>query len=166
VLAGHVGAALALGRADRDIIVGTLVFASLLPDVLLWCFVLLSLEGISIPADFSRNHQLQFIFPYSHGLAGGLCWAALAAIVIYAVYLRRKKAKLRHAAVVGAAAFSHWLLDALVHVPELPLAGDRSVKVGLGLWQSMPVALTAEPLLSSSASTCICRVRSFQGEEE
>ena len=48
---------------------------------------------------------------------------------------------------VGTAVFLHWLLDALVHVPELPLAGASSVKVGLGLWQSMPVALIAEALI-------------------
>lgn len=147
MLAGHVGAALALGRADRDINVGTLVFAALLPDVLLWCFVLLGLESISIPADFAGSHQLQFTFPYSHSLMVGLCWAALAAIAAYALYLRHKEARLRHATVVGAAVLSHWFLDALVHVPELPLAGAQSTKVGLGLWQSMPVALTVEALI-------------------
>ena len=47
----------------------------------------------------------------------------------------------------AGAVFSHWLLDALVHVPELPLAGAGSLKVGLGLWQSMPAALVVEALV-------------------
>lgn len=53
----------------------------------------------------------------------------------------------RVAATVGIAVFSHWLLDALVHVPELPLGGENSRKVGLGLRRSMPVALGVEALL-------------------
>ncbi len=50
----------------------------------------------------------------------------------------------RIAVLVAAAVFSHWLLDALVHLPELPLAGAGSPRVGLGLWQAMPVALLVE----------------------
>jgi len=49
---------------------------------------------------------------------------------------------------VGLAVFSHWLLDALVHAPELPLAGASSAKAGLGLWASMPVALAVEALIT------------------
>ena len=48
---------------------------------------------------------------------------------------------------VGAAVFSHWLIDALVHQPEMPLAGASSPKVGLGLWQNMPIALAVEALI-------------------
>lgn len=70
-----------------------------------------------------------------------------AGTAIFIWYPRLKEEKLRAAALVAAAAFSHWLLDALVHVPELPLAGARSMKVGLGLWQSMPVALAAEAFI-------------------
>lgn len=55
--------------------------------------------------------------------------------------------KYRAATLVGLAVCSHWLLDALVHVPELPLAGASSMKVGLGLWQAMPVALVVESVL-------------------
>ena len=36
--------------------------------------------------------------------------------------------------VMAAAVFSHWLLDLVVHVPDLPLWADR-IKVGLGLWR-------------------------------
>ena len=39
------------------------------------------------------------------------------------------------AALVGAAVASHWLLDLIVHVPDLPLAGNDSPKLGLGLWR-------------------------------
>jgi hypothetical protein len=39
------------------------------------------------------------------------------------------------------------LLDALVHAPELPLAGPQTRMIGSGLWHSMPSALTVESLI-------------------
>ena len=41
---------------------------------------------------------------------------------------------------------SHWLLDALTHVPDLPLWPGGPV-VGLGLWQSIPATVIVEGLL-------------------
>jgi hypothetical protein len=106
MFAGHVGAALAIGRGERRINPGIFVFASLLLDVLLWIFVLVGWEAVTIPPNFAFTHQPEFVFPHSHGL-----------------------------------------MAALVHVPELPIAGASSMKVGLGLWQAMPVALALESVL-------------------
>ncbi len=36
--------------------------------------------------------------------------------------------------IVGLVVLSHFLLDGLVHVAGLPLVGENSPKVGLGLW--------------------------------
>jgi hypothetical protein len=147
MFAGHIGAGLAIGRADRRINVGVLVTAALLLDGVLWLFILLGWESVSIPADFSRSHQPHFSFPYSHSLLGSLAWSILAALAACWWFPRSSGMKLRAAALVGAAAFSHWLLDALVHTPELPLAGPQSGVVGLGLWDAMPLALTVESLI-------------------
>ena len=46
------------------------------------------------------------------------------------------------ALVVAAAVFSHWLLDLIVHTPDLPVWSDASPKLGLGLW-NFPVATYA-----------------------
>jgi hypothetical protein len=147
MFAGHVGAALAIGRAERRVNVGAFVFAALLLDVILWPLVLLGWESITIPPNFASTHQPEFVFPYSHGLLASIAWSALAGTAFLIWYPHLKKGKSRAAVLVGIAVFSHWLLDALVHVPELPLAGASSMKVGLGLWQSMPVALLAEALI-------------------
>lgn len=48
--------------------------------------------------------------------------------------------------VVGVAVFSHWVLDLLVHRPDLPLYDD-SAKVGLGLWDRPVPAFGLEMLL-------------------
>ena len=47
---------------------------------------------------------------------------------------------------IGVAVFSHWLLDFLVHRPDLPLYDD-TLKVGLGLWNYPVVALSLEAAL-------------------
>jgi hypothetical protein len=147
MFAGHVGAALAIGRAERRVNIGVIVFAALLLDVVLWLLVLLGWESITIPPNFASTHQAEFVFPYSHGLLASIAWSALAGAATFIWYRRLKERKLRAAVLVGTAVFSHWLLDGLVHAPELPLAGAVSTKVGLGLWQSMPVALVAEALI-------------------
>lgn len=144
MFAGHIGAGLALGRVERRVNVGVLVLAALLLDAALWVFVLLGWETVTIPADFATTHQAKFVFPYSHGLLAGLLWSALAGALALAWCGRLKEARWRVAVVVGAAVFSHWILDALVHMPEMPLAGGGSTKLGLGLWQSMPLALGVE----------------------
>jgi hypothetical protein len=42
---------------------------------------------------------------------------------------------------------SHWLLDFLVHRPDLPLTIQGTERFGLGLWNSLPGTLAAELLL-------------------
>jgi membrane-bound metal-dependent hydrolase YbcI (DUF457 family) len=147
MFAGHVGAALAIARAEPRLNVGAFVGAALLLDVALWLLVLLGWESLAIPADFASTHQPRFVFPYSHGLAAGLVWSCLAAAGAWAVYRRLGTARARAAVLVAAAVFSHWLLDALVHRPEMPLLGASSRAVGLALSDNMPLALAVEAAL-------------------
>jgi len=147
MFAGHVGAALALGRVERRLNVGVLVTAALLLDLALWCFVLVGWESVGIPAEFARTHQAEFVFPYSHGLLAGVLWSALAGAAGLLTLAHLSRAKWRAAALIGAAAFSHWLLDALVHRAELPLFGAASPRIGLSLWNAMPIALVVEAAL-------------------
>jgi len=144
MFAGHVGAAMALGRVERRLNLGVLVFAAVFLDFVLWLLVLLGWESAVIPANFNATHQPVFVFPYSHGLLASIGWSALAGIATFLWYPRLNHAKVRAAILVAAAVFSHWLLDALVHSPELPVAGASSAKVGFGLWQVMPAALAVE----------------------
>ena len=144
MFAGHIGAGLAIGSAERRVNVGLFVAAALLLDIALWVFVLAGRESVAMPSNFASTHQAEFVFPYSHGLLGGVVWSALAASAAWAIFARLGTARLRLALLIAAAVFSHWLLDVLVHRPEMPLTGNTSPLMGLGLWNSMPVALVAE----------------------
>jgi len=71
--------------------------------------------------------------PWSHGLFMSLVWSVAAAAVGYWVFRDR-----RTSVVLGLVVFSHWVLDFIVHLPDLPLLFDASPKVGLGLWGTGP----------------------------
>lgn len=144
MFAGYIGAALVIGRSERRVNVGAFVLAALLLDVVLWGFVLLGWESVVIPPTFVATHQAEFVFPFSHGLATSLAWSVLAGLAAFVACSRLGASRFRAAMLVGAAVFSHWLLDVLVHVPELPIVGAGSTRVGLGLWQNIPLALAVE----------------------
>jgi len=150
MLAGHVGIALAAHRLERRLNLGALIFAALLLDVLLWCLLLAGIESAEIPADFAQRHQLRFEFPYSHGLSSSLVWSGLAGVAVYAWGRRLTGGRWQAAWLMAATVFSHELLDMLVHVPELPLAGRDSIKLGFSLWNHLPSALAVEVALTAT----------------
>ncbi len=69
--------------------------------------------------------------PWSHGLFMSVVWSILIAGITYLIYRDRHSAR-----VMGLVIMSHWLLDFIVHPPELPLLFTGSPIVGLGLWLS------------------------------
>ena len=127
--------------------VGVFVGAALLLDIVLWLLVLLGVESVAIPSDFASTHQPKFVFPYSHSFLAGVLWSAIAGAAAFLACSDRPALKRRAAVLVAAAVFSHWLLDALVHRPEMPLTGSTSPMVGLALWNSLSAALGVEALL-------------------
>jgi hypothetical protein len=71
--------------------------------------------------------------PWSHGLFMSVVWSAVAAAIAYLVFRDR-----RAGAALGLVVFSHWVLDFIVHTPDLPLLFDGSPVVGLNMWGSGP----------------------------
>jgi glycerol uptake facilitator-like aquaporin len=138
---GHAAVALSASRGAPQINVGILIFAAFLADFLLGIFAAFGLEQAHIPPNYAIRHYLTFTFPYSHGLAALLLWSAIfAALVCWA----QKGDRQRLFLVISGLVLSHFVLDALVHVPELPLVGESSPKIGLSLWNHLPAELTLE----------------------
>ena len=145
MFAGHLAAGLVLKKMERRINLGWLFFAAMFHDFLLGILVLLGLEQIHIPANFAQTHYLTFTFPYSHGLAASIIWSLLGFGITYAVLPRWSTKERRQAGlVIAIAVFSHFVLDWFVHIPEMPLLGDNSPKLGLSLWNNLPLALGLE----------------------
>jgi hypothetical protein len=63
------------------------------------------------------------------------------------------------ATLVGLAVFSHWILDFIVHRPDLPLY-DNTAKVGLGLWNQPAPAFGLEAVLLFGGMWLFLRGRS------
>ncbi len=145
---GHLSAGLVLKKMESRINIGWLFFAALFHDFLLGILILLGVEQVHIPTNFAQFHYLTFTFPYSHGLAASVFWSVLAFGITYMALPHWKSAERNQAGIaMGLAVFSHFVLDWMVHIPEIPLLGESSLKIGLGLWNNLPLALTLEVAL-------------------
>jgi hypothetical protein len=152
---GHFGVALALKRAEPKLSLGTLFVAVQLADLLWGVFLLLGWERARIVPGYTRVTPFEFLdYPISHSLVGAVVWGVVAAALYYSWPTRDTTRHWQAAALVGLAVLSHYPLDVLVHVADLPLAGNDSPKLGLGLWNH-PLATMVAELLAFSIGLAI-----------
>ncbi len=145
---GHFGVAFALKRAEPKVSLGTLFVATQLVDLLWGAFLLLGWEHVRILPDDNPLLTLQFYdYPITHSLAGALGWGVAAAVLYYSWPTRDTTRHWQASALVGAAVASHWLLDLIVHVNDLPLAGNDSPKFGFGMWRHFGASVALELLV-------------------
>ena len=138
---GHYGPSFAGKRAKNSVPLWVLFVAVQLLDVFWSIFVILGIEKVRIVPGITRTNPLDLYYmPYTHSLDGALIFSLAAGL---AYWLLRRVDGWPGAAIVSAAVFSHWILDLLVHRPDLPLY-DNSAKVGLGLWNFPVLALALE----------------------
>jgi len=139
---GHFGVALAAKKVAPRTSLGTLILAAQFIDVLWPLFLLLGIEHVRIAPGITKVSPLDFTdYPISHSLLMVMLWAILFGGTYYV--LRRYP---RGTLVVAAAVLSHWVLDFIVHRPDLQLRPGGQVRVGLGLWNSVPASIAAEIL--------------------
>jgi len=145
---GHYGVAFALKRAEPKLSLGTLFISVQLLDLLWGIFVLLGWEHARIVPGHTAITPLDFVdYPISHSLVGALAWSLVAAAVYYSWPTRDTSRHWQASAIVGLAVFSHWPLDLLVHIGDLPLMGNASAKLGLGLWNNRGATIALEFLM-------------------
>jgi hypothetical protein len=137
---GHFGVALAARRVAPKTSLGTLILAAQFLDFLWPVFLLLGIEHVRITPGSTRVSPLDFTdYPVSHSLLMATVWAVLFGCIYFV--LRRSA---RGALVVSAAVLSHWVLDFIVHRPDLQLWPGSETRVGLGLWNSLPATIVVE----------------------
>ncbi len=145
---GHYSAALALKGSEKKASLGWLFLAAQLPDILISLFVLLGIERVNMVENYTQSTNYQFAFiPYSHSLVGSFAWAVVAYVIARTLPAKKVTNRKTIALVVAVAVFSHWVLDWIVHTPDLPVLGNGSPKVGLGLWNNAPLTFTLEAVL-------------------
>ena len=138
---GHYGPAFAAKPLEKRIPLWLLFLAVQWLDVGWSALVMLNVERLRIVKGFTEGSSLDLYYmPFTHGLIGALALSAALGAVVSLFYRERRTAIL---AVVAGAVFSHWILDLVVHVPDLPLLGD-SYKVGFGLWRHVWVSFPLE----------------------
>jgi membrane-bound metal-dependent hydrolase YbcI (DUF457 family) len=139
---GHFAVGFGLKRAAPAVSLGTLFLGAQFIDLLWPTLLLAGVEHVEI-APGAAGPPLRFThYPVSHSLAMVMVWAGLLG---GGHYFWRRSA--RGAAVVAAAVVSHWVLDLLVHHPDLPLAPGTEFRAGFGLWGSLPLSLALEVAL-------------------
>ena len=137
---GHYGVSFAARNTDTSVPLWVLFIAVQLLDVGWSALVLLGVEKVRIVPGITASNPLDLYYmPYTHSLVAALLWSAGA----FAVYRLAIRGGRTGALVVAAAVFSHWVLDFVVHRPDLPLYDDTA-KVGLGLWNLPAVAFGLE----------------------
>ena len=139
---GHHAVGFASKRFAPRTSLGLLMAAPLLLDLLWPIFLLLGIEHARIESDNPPFLRIDlYDYPWSHSLLmtvvcsvlfGGGYWLAT----------RYKPGGI----VIGLGVLSHWVLDFIVHRPDLPLY-PGGPKVGLGLWSSTGGTIAIESTL-------------------
>jgi membrane-bound metal-dependent hydrolase YbcI (DUF457 family) len=141
---GHYGVSFAAKRAEGTIPLWVLFLAVQFLDVLWAPCILLGIERVRIVPGITASNPLDLYYmPYTHSLVAALVWSCVGALAYQFI---ARPSRRQTSAIVGLAVFSHWILDLVVHRPDLPLY-DNSAKVGLGLWNHPAVAFGLEAAL-------------------
>ncbi len=140
---GHFGVGLGAKKPAPRVSLGTLFLAAQFLDLLWPTFVLLGWEHVNIQPGNTKLTPLEFsYYPFSHSLTMALIWGLLFGLVYFFI-----KRNFKGAFLLGLCVVSHWVLDLLVHRPDLPLFPGNSLLVGFGLWNYPVFAITVECLI-------------------
>ncbi len=146
---GHYGVALGLKKADKAISLGLLFLAVQAVDILWPIFVLLGVEKVAIVPGITAANPLDFVYyPFTHSLLAAFFWSAVVWFLCRWLPMTPGSHPRRAAWILSAAVFSHFVLDFIVHRPDLPLfPGGGSIKIGLGLWNHLGAAYLLEGVI-------------------
>ena len=158
---GHYGASFIAATLPKAPRLGTLFIAAQLID---FGFFALELAGVEhmrlVPGITAMNPMDLYDMPWTHSLVGALDWSAGFALLLW-LSLRNGMAAL----IGGAVVLSHWLIDLLVHRPDLTIAGSPP-SFGFGLWNHPEIEIPLELVLAFGGLAWFAsrtRARGWQG---
>lgn len=118
-----------------------LMLATQLLDVIFVPLVLIGVESFGGGSGYGEGTIKAY---YSHSLVGALLISVVAGALAWRAWGRR------NGLIIGGVVFSHWLLDLLVHRPDLPILPGNIGNLpmfGFGLWNLAVVSASLELLL-------------------
>ena len=134
MLVGHYAVALAAKRFSRKTSLGWTFLAVQFLDILWAVTILTGIEHARILPGFLPASSIVFYdFPWSHSLLMAVGWSWLAFRIF-------------KTPVIGFCVFSHWPLDYIAHIHDLPLFRGGPL-VGLGLWHYRHATFVVETVL-------------------
>lgn len=142
MITGHFGLAAGVKARERRVPLWALMLATVWLDIIFVPLLAAGIETIkNVPGTSGGYGKAIIHADYTHSLVG----AVLLAVIFGGVAARFWGQ--RAGVVLGAVAFSHWVLDLVVHRADLPLlpgnAGDLP-RLGLGLWRAPAVSALVE----------------------
>ena len=142
VIAGHFGFAAGVKSVERPVPLWALMLATAWLDVVFIPLYAAGIETIEPAPDATGSYGGGIIHAdYTHSLVGALVLSAILGGAFGYFWGQRT------GVVLGLVAFSHWILDLVVHRPDLPVLpgnlGDLT-RFGFGLWQFPTAAMAVE----------------------
>jgi hypothetical protein len=157
---GHYSASFAGRAAEKRLPLWLLFIAVQFIDVLWAIFVLLGVEKVRIVPGFTASNALDLYYmPYTHSLLGAFGWSVAA--YVFCQLIPRLRGR-RTGLVLAAAVFSHWILDLIVHRPDLALYGSVG-KMGFGLWNYRGAAFALEMAVLFAGAAIFYRTVAHRG---
>jgi hypothetical protein len=151
MITGHFGLAAAAKSKEQATPLWLLMLAVVWLDVIFVPLVLMNVESFGPGPGGGKGYGEGAIHAYwSHSLVGAIVLSAVLGGLSWRRWGRRT------AVVVGLMAFSHWVLDLVVHRPDLPLLPGNAFDLpllGFGLWNHpVAAALTELALMVAGAA--------------
>ncbi|MEO9463119.1 MAG: hypothetical protein ABJ242_10315 [Marinomonas sp.] len=137
---GHFAPAFAAAAcSERAPKLAVLFIAAQLVDWAFFAFTLVGIENMRIDPDITVMVPFDlYDMPYTHSLLGSFVFAIVFGMLIWGL-----SRNVLAGILAGSVVVSHWVLDLLVHAPDLTLAGGAH-KIGFGLWNYPLIAMPLE----------------------
>lgn len=127
---GHYGLGLGAKAIDTRPSLGTMFLAAQWLDLVWPILVIAGVEKFSVVPGNTVLTPLRFDhYPWSHSMLMAIAWGTVFGIIYFGITKYRRASVL-----LGFLVFSHWILDWVVHIPDLQLTPFSEARVGLGLW--------------------------------
>lgn len=145
MLTGHYAPAFLIKARYPSVKLWVLFLAVQVVDIFFFVFALAGIEEMTVldvrgPLGLHLTHV-----PFTHSLLMNLGFGACC--VLWGIVAKRWK----HGLLIGVALCSHWALDLVVHVRDLPLDLWGGQRVGFAFWELVYPSLIVEILMLAAA---------------